>query len=285
MSSFLVVGATGNVGGALVAQLHEQGHHVRALVRSASRAALLPAGIDVAVGDLDDVASLTAAARGVDGVFFMQLAPLPAQAENMIEAARAAEVHRIVVLSSVGTVMEPLPVIGAGIAARDQVFRGSGLDVTYLRANALMSNATWWLPTIRDEGRVYDASDPGKTVPVDAFDIARVAAVALTQDGHAGHAYILNGPQALSAREQVEVLADVLGRPIEFVPVTPEQFARRSIEQGTAPETAAAVRNLNELFRAGRAGVVSEDVTNLTGTAPRTFRQWCEEHAGEFPSR
>jgi uncharacterized protein YbjT (DUF2867 family) len=282
MSSSLIIGATGNVGSALITQLHEHGHHVRALVRSASRAEVIPAGIDIAVGDLDDAESLTEAARGVDGVFFMQLAPLPAQAENMIKAARTAGVRKIVVLSSIGTVLQPLPMIGARIAARDQVFRDSGLDVTYLRANTLMSNATWWLPTIRDEARVYDASDPGKTVPVDPFDIARVAALTLTQDGHAGRAYILNGPQALTAREQVEILADVLGRPIEFVPVTPEQFARQSIERGTPPEMAAAVQDLNELFRAGRAGVVSDDVTNLTGTTPRTFRQWCEEHASDF---
>ncbi|MER6358277.1 NAD(P)H-binding protein [Streptomyces sp. NPDC001634] len=279
---YLVIGATGNVGGALLTQLLDAGHEVRALVRSASRAELLPAGIDIAVGDLDDADSLTTAAAGVDGVFFMQLAPLPTQADNMVKAARTTGVRKIVVLSSIGTVLEPLPMIGARIAARDQVFRDSGLDVTYLRANTLMSNALWWLPTIREEGRVYDASDPGKTVPVDTFDIARVAAAVLTQDGHAGHGYILGGPEALSAREQVEILADVLGRPIEFVPVTPEQFAQRSIEQGTPAEFAGAVQNLNELFRAGRAGAVTEDVTNLTGTAPRTFRQWCEAHAHEF---
>lgn len=282
MSKFLVIGSTGNVGGALVTELLEQGHQVRALVRDASRAELLPTGIDIAVGDLNDAESLTAAATGVDGVFFMQLEPVPAQAENMIKAARTAGVRRIVVLSSIGTVLEPLPVIGAGIAARDQVFRDSGLDITYLRTNTLMPNALWWLDTIRAEGRVYDASDPGKTVPVDTYDIARVAALALTRDGHAGHAYIINGPQALTAREQVEILADVLGRPIEFVPLTPEQFAQRSIEQGTPAEFAGAVQNLDELFRAGRAGVISDDVTNLTGIAPRTFRQWCEEHADSF---
>lgn len=282
MSKFLVIGSTGNVGGALVTELLEQGHQVRALVRDASRAELLPTGIDIAVGDLNDAESLTAAATGVDGVFFMQLEPVPAQAENMIKAARTTGVRRIVVLSSIGTVLEPLPVIGAGIAARDQVFRDSGLDITYLRTNTLMPNALWWLDTIRAEGRVYDASDPGKTVPVDTYDIARVAALALTRDGHAGHAYIINGPQALTAREQVEILADVLGRPIEFVPLTPEQLAQRSIEQGTPAEFAGAVQNLNELFRAGRAGVISDDVTNLTGIAPRTFRQWCEEHADSF---
>ncbi|MGC0211588.1 hypothetical protein [Streptomyces levis] len=145
-----------------------------------------------------------------------------------------------------------------------------------------VSNALWWLPTIRAEDRVYDASDPGKTVPVDTFDIARVAAVALTQDGHAGRAYIINGPQAVTAREQVEILADVLGRTIEFVPLTPEQFAQHSIEQGTPADFAGAVQNLNELFRAGRAGVINERHHPPQRHPPGTFRQWCQDHADQF---
>ena len=79
-------------------------------------------------------------------------------------------------------------------------------------------------------------------MPVDSYDVARVAALALTQDGHAGHGYILNGPTALTAREQVEILADTVRRPIEFVPVTPEQFAQQMID-GTPAEPAGAMRN------------------------------------------
>lgn len=279
---YLVIGATGNVGGPLVSQLLQQGHAVRALVRDPSRAELLPPGTGISVGDLNDPESLASAARGTDGVFFMQVDPLPAQAESMVRAAREAGVRRIVVLSSIGTVLDPLPVMGANIADRDQVFRESGLDVTYLRPNLLMSNALWWAPTIRGEGRVYDASDPGKTVPVDPWDVARIAALALTGSGHSGHGYILNGPEALTAREQVRILSGVLGRPIEFVPVTPAQFAQRSVEGGTPAAMAEALRDLNELFRAGRAGVIADDIVNLTGTVPRTFRQWCEQHAGAF---
>lgn len=280
--TYLVIGATGNVGGELATQLLEQGHQVRALVRDASRAERLPASADIAVGDLDDAESLTAATRGVTGVFYMQLAPLPTQAEYMVQAAKTAGVSKIVLLSSLGTVLQPMPVIGAGIAARDEVFRQSGLDITYLRPNVLMSNTLWWAPSIRDEGRVLDASDPGRLGPVDPYDVARIGTLALTQDGHAGHGYILNGPQALTAREQVDTLAEVLGRPIEFVPVTPEEFARHSAENGTPAEIAAAVQDLNELFRAGRAGVLADDITNLTGVAPRTFREWAELHADAF---
>jgi hypothetical protein len=36
---------------------------------------------------------------------------------------------------------------------------------------------------------------------------------------------------------------------------------------------------MNEALRACRAGFVTDDVENLTGTSPGTFRAWCERHA------
>ena len=279
---YLITGATGNVGTTLVTLLHEQGHAVRALVRDPSRAERLPDGIDIAVGDLDDVDSLTAAASGVEGMFYMQVNPGTTPTENIVTAARAADVPRIVALSSIGVRLEPVDhPIGADHAAREAVLRESGLDVTYLRPNAFMSNSLWWLPMIA-EGRVVDATEPGHFASVDPDDIARVSAVTLTQCGHAGHGYILSGPHALTAREQVEIIADVLGRDIRFVAVTPEQFARDGVKHGMRADRADALRQLNEIFRAGRAGVVTDDVENLTGTAPCTFRAWCERNADAF---
>jgi hypothetical protein len=32
----------------------------------------------------------------------------------------------------------------------------------------------------------------------------------------------------------------------------------------------------------GRAGFVTDDVENITGIAPRTFRDWCERNASAF---
>ena len=281
--TFLITGATGNVGGELVAQLIDAGHQVRAYVRNPDKARQqLPQVAQIAIGDLDDTAALNRAAEGVDATFFMQVAPLPAQAQNVVDAAKAAGVRRIVVLSSIGTVLLPMCIIGAAINARDDVLRASGLDITYLKPNTLSSNALWWKPTIANQGKVYDPTDPGLTPPIDPYDIARVAATVLTQPGHEGHSYILNGPEALSAREQVEILADVLGREIEFVAVTPEQYAEVNIARGTPESQARGLQDLHELFRAGRSGILSEDVNNLTGIAPRTFRQWCEEHRAEF---
>lgn len=278
----LVTGSTGNVGSEVVAVLHEQGHDVRALVRDAARAERLPQGIDIAVGDLDDAESVAAAVRGVDGVFLMQASPGTAQTETMIGAVRSADVRKLVVLSSLGAVLAPLPTIGAAFAAREQLLRDSGLGVTYLRPNGMMSNALWWADGIRGEGRVVDATSPGRVSVVDPYDIARVAAMALTEDGHVGHAYLLTGPQALTSREQVEILADALGRSIAFEETTTEELARDSIDHGTPVQDAEAMQNLNEMFRASRAGMLTDDIENLTGTAPRTFRDWCGRHVEAF---
>lgn len=278
----LITGATGNIGGSVVERLHAEGHDVRALVRSASRAELLPDGVDIAVGDLDDADSVSAALDGVDGVFLLHAGQGTSQTQIMIDAARSAGVRRIVLLSSIGARLRPLPTIGAMLAAREDLLVESGLDATYLRPNTLMTNALAWADAIRDKNRVVDPTDPGRMPCVDPDDIARVAALVLTEDGHVGHGYILNGPEALTSREQVEILSDVLGRSIDFVDVTPEQLARDSIDQGVPVQAAEAMQNLNEMFRTGRAGVIADDIENLTGVAPRTFRDWCERHVDMF---
>lgn len=279
---YLITGSTGNIGRGVVDLLTSQGHDVRALVRDTSRADLLPEGTDIAVGDLDDADSVTAALSDVDSVFLLHAGPGTAQTQIMIDAARAAGVHRIVLLSSIGARLRPLPTIGATLAAREDLLRASGLDVTYLRPNGLMSNALWWADGIRDQNRVVDPTGPGRLPVVDPDDIARVAALVLTEDGHIGHGYILNGLEALTSREQVEILSDVLGHSIDFVDVTPEQLAQGSIQRGTPVQLAEAMQNLNELFRAGRAGVIADDIENLTGSAPGTFRDWCERHINAF---
>lgn len=279
---YLITGSTGNIGRSVVEELTRQGHKVRALVRNPSRGELLPDGTDLAIGDLDDVDSVTAALDGADAAFLLHAGQGTSQTQVMIDAARSAGVSKIVLLSSIGACLRPLPTIGETLKAREDLLRASGLEVTYLRPNTLMSNALAWAAEIRDEGRVTDTSGPGLMPCVDPDDIARVAALVLTEHGHAGHGYILNGPEALSSREQVETLSDVLGRSIELVEITPAELAQRMIAQGTPAPAAAALQNLNEMFRTSRAGVVTSDIENLTGTPPRTFRQWCEAHVDAF---
>lgn len=279
---FLITGATGNVGGKLVELLAEQGHGVRALVRDPAKANF-PDGVEVAVGDLDDPASIDAAVKGgVDAVFHLQAAPFPTQTETIISAARNAGVDRIVALTSVGAILEPLPTMGTFFRAREDLLRASGLNVTLLRPNTLMTNALWWREEIKANGTVSDPCGEGRMPAVDSDDLAAVAAITLTQPGHEGKAYILSGPEALTTGEQVEILADVLGKPISLVDVTPQEHAEAVVAHGTPAQMAPAIENLYTMFRTGRAGFLTDDVANITGRAPGTFRAWCERNAPAF---
>ena len=280
---YLVTGATGNVGGPLARQLHEQGHGVRALVRDPARAASLPAGIELAVGDLDDPGSMSKAVQGVEAIFLMQVGGGTEQTKTMITAARDAAMPRIVLLSSAGARLLPLDAnpMGAALAAREQVLRESGLGVTYLRPSAFASNAFGWRDAIR-AGTVTDPTGDGVLAVMDPEDIARVAVAALTQEGHVGKGYLLTGPQALTSREQVAIIAEVTGRSIDFQDVTPHEFAQAAIQRGTPPEQAHLMEHLNEVFRARRSVAITDDVENITGIAPGTFRAWCERNADAF---
>ncbi|MGH3260460.1 MAG: NAD(P)H-binding protein, partial [Trebonia sp.] len=273
----------GHVGGPVARQLHEQGHSVRALVRDPARAASLPTGIEVAAGDLDNPESVSKAVQGAEAIFLMQVGVGTEQTNTMIAAARDAAVPRIVLLSSAGARLLPLDAnpMGAAFAAREQVLRESGLGVTYLRPSAFASNTFGWRDSIR-AGKVTDATGDGVLAVMDPEDIARVAVAALTEDGHVGKGYLLTGPQALTAREQVEIIAGAIGRPVDFEDVTPHQFAEAAIQRGTPPEQARLIERLNEVFRARRSVNITDDVENITGTGPATFRDWCERHADAF---
>ena len=68
----LVVGATGQVGGPAVAELLERRASLRALVRSSEKGRdLARRGVELAIGDLEDIDSLISALRGVESVLLV----------------------------------------------------------------------------------------------------------------------------------------------------------------------------------------------------------------------
>jgi uncharacterized protein YbjT (DUF2867 family) len=280
---YLVTGASGHVGGPVARQLHEQGHRVRALVRDPSRAASLPAEIELVAGDLDDPASVAEVVTGAKAIFLMHVGTGTEQTKTVIAAAQDAAVPRIVLLSAAAARLLPLDdnPMGAAFAARERILRESGLGVTYLRPDAFASNALWWRDAVR-AGSVTDPTGDGVLALMDPEDIARVAVAALTDERHAGKGYVLTGPQALTSRQQVATIAEVTGRPVDFQDVTPHQYAQAAIQRGTPPEQAQLMERVNEVYRARRWVNITDDVENITGTPPATFRDWCERHADAF---
>jgi uncharacterized protein YbjT (DUF2867 family) len=279
MSPILITGATGHVGQHLISQLLASGYPVRALVRDRARAADLPNDVEVVVGDLAHMETLPAALARVERVFLMDPSYGLDLTRNIMAAARDAGVQRIVNLSSIGAGVDPMPIMGRSFVAREAMIRESGIAWTFLRPSTFMSNVLWWLPSLKAEGVVRDPVGPGRSACIDPEDIAAVAAVALTQEGHAGQIYTLTGSELMTVRQQVAILAGVVGRTIEYLEITPEEAAQAALARGMDRASVAVIQNLDELLRADVAAVITDDVKRVTGSPPATFASWCRRNA------
>ena len=280
----LVTGATGTVGRELVPQLLERGQVVRAMSRTPEKAsALFGADVEVVRGDFDDRARLQAAIDGVERVFLLtaQMGGRPPDATVCTLAAQAGvrQIVRLSVLEAGGD--EHDPVTGWHTAAENAI-KASGLAWTFLRPGGFMSNTLGWAETIRRERTVRALFADQKVAWIDPYDIAAVAARVLTEEGHAGQAYPLSGPQALSPREQAAILARALGTAIDVVDLPPAQVREAMIAQGMPPEGADAVLAARGSGASQRGMTVFPTVERITGRPPRSYAEWVDVHLGAF---
>ena len=279
----LVTGATGRVGRAVVDLLIDAGVPVRALTHRLERAATLPANVEVVTGDLTVPGSLGAGLRGVDTVFLVWTAP-PETAPAVVERL-AAEVRRVVFLSAPHNIAHPffqqpnpMAVLYAQI---ERLIAAAGLESTIIRPGMFASNAQfWWAATIRAHGAVRWPYGDAETAPVDDRDVADVVARLLCDEGHAGRDYVLTGPEGLSQAEQVRIIGDVLGRPVPFEEVSPDEF--RSETAATWPRPVVDMLLAAWGATLGVPAYVTSTVADVLGSPPRAFRQWVSDHAAAF---
>jgi uncharacterized protein YbjT (DUF2867 family) len=192
-------------------------------------------------------------------------------------------VRHIVHLSSFNVLGDPMPAMGRWHHEREQIIRASGIPATFLRPGGFMTNAFDWLPTIREGGYVLDPVGPGRYAPIDPADIAAVAGLALTGDGHQGREYVLTGDEALTVTEQVRILSAATGLDIRVrEPATPDEAVRARFPNGAPQALADAIIEGFALMRADATGFRTGTVQRLLGRRPRTFADWCARNADAF---
>lgn len=278
----LVTGATGKVGGEAVRLLADRGVPVRAFVRDGAKAAPLgAAGAEIAVGDLGDPASIDAAMTGVGAVVLVSPGQ-PDQEGNVVESARRAGVGHVVYVTS--TAGADSPVARRRWKAQvEAVLADSGVPSTLLRANAFMQNTLALAPAIARTGGFGSSAGSGRVGMVDSRDVAAVAAtVARDPARHAGATYRLTGPEAIPYAEVARVLGDLLGHPVTFTTTTPEQDRAAMIAAGVPEPVATMNAQAFGLIAQGDADWTSDDVEEVTGRPPRSYRRFATDHLAAF---
>lgn len=293
VNTVLATGATGNIGRHLVGELRRRSEagraperpSVRAFVRDEGKArALLGDDVELAVGDYGDPASVAAALDHVDRVFLLT----PSHPEmvrwegTVLEAAAAAGVELVVKMSTVGADPRSGGRFAAWQGECEQLVASSGIPAVVLRSSFHMTNVLLAAGTIREAGAIFASLDDAKIAMIDRRDLAAVAAVVLTEPGHAGRTYTLTGPEPITFAGVAGVLTEVLSREVAFVDVPDEAVVEAALEAGAPEWMAHGVAEVYQQVRDGVSAQTTDVVRVLTGREPHTFGDFARDIAPVF---
>ncbi|WP_306944057.1 NAD(P)H-binding protein [Streptomyces phaeochromogenes] len=277
----LVTGATGTVGREVVRRL-PAGLRVRIMVRDPAKAAGVSSAVETVAGDFEDPRSLARAVAGVRTAFLVTTRVAGDHDSRFVGAARTAGVQRVVKLSAAAVLDRRADdLITRWQRAGEELLRASGMEWTLLRPRAFMSNSLAWAASVRSERTVRALYGTSANACVDPADVAEVAVRALAEEGHAGRAYTLTGPQALTAAGQTQQLGRLLGVRLHF-----EELSRGEARAGLARRYPApvveALLESAERQRAGAKAQVEDTVRTVTGRPAGSFRGWATGHLEAF---
>ncbi|MEU0678221.1 NAD(P)H-binding protein [Streptomyces sp. NPDC006172] len=276
----LLTGGTGTVGREVARRLPRD-RRVRIVARDPRRVTGAHAGAEIVAGDYGDPASLARALAGVERAFLVT-SRVGGDDERFLEAARGAGVRHVVKLSA-AAVSDPGAddVVTRWQRETEGLLRDSGMAWTLLRPRAFMSNTLSWAPAVRTDRVVRALYGTSPNSCVDPRDIADVAVRVLTEEGHAGRAYTLTGPEATTAVRQTEELGRQLGVDLGF-----EELARHEARAALggrhpAPLVEALLAGA-ERQRAGAKAGVDDAVREVTGRPARSYAEWVRDHLSAF---
>jgi uncharacterized protein YbjT (DUF2867 family) len=226
--------------------------------------------------DWDEPSTWAAALDGVRAVYVTYAPDIAFQGgaeavDAFTRQAVAAGARRVVVLTGRGE---------EEAEHAEELVKASGADWTIVRCAVFAQNF--------DEGLLVESVQAGTlAMPagdvaepfVDVEDIADVVTAALTDDRHIGQLYELTGPRLLTFHEAMAEVGKAAGRPVQYVPVSSEEFVAELRGAGMPEDEAVG---LTELFAAifdGRNQSLADGMQRALGRAPRDFADYARRAA------
>ncbi len=281
-SRILAIGAAGKFAGLVVPELAKRGAHVRGLVQDAKqgRAVRKQGAAEVAIGDLRDRASLDAALKGVDSVFYIAPAFIPDEVgvgKRVVDAAKQAGARRLVFSSVIDPVLSAL-VNHAAKAPVEEAILASGMEYTFLHPTLFFQNYARGWPAVVQSGTYAEPwSADTRFARVDYRDVAEVAAIALTEDRLLFGTFELCADGNLNRRDVAALMGKVLGREIEAASLSPNELA--AVSGGAGNGQASPMQIMFSYYDHHSLLGNSLTLRAILGRSPRTLRAYFEELA------
>lgn len=282
----LVTGGTGNVGGAVVSELLQRGAEVRVLARKQPEPGKLPAGVEVAIGDLLDPVSVEQAMRGVDKLFLLNAVVTDELTQALIAYGIAKRVGiKHVTYLSVFKVdqFRDVPHFASKLAV-ENALREFGVPYTILRPGYYIQNDANLKDALTGPGVYPMPIGTAGIAAADVRDIAEAAAISLAEDGHDGQTYDIVAPTMISGPGNAALWGQLLGKEVLYTGHNFDQW-----EQGMRTRMPSwSAFDLRMMFQGyydrGFASTETEvaRLMKLLGHAPRSYEEFAAETAASW---
>ncbi|GAB2583627.1 NmrA family NAD(P)-binding protein [Spirosoma areae] len=275
ITSYLITGATGNVGAAVLAHFPADVNHC-IYTAEYHKDSVTETGRWL---DFEQPDSFATALREIDVVFLLrppQLADVNTYFAPFIAACQRATVRHIVFLSVQGAdQMSFIP-----HAKLEKLIRRSGIAYTFMRPSYFMQNLT---TTLKDDivrhHRLFLPAGQAPFLWVDVADIGRAIGVVLTNwTQHQNKAYTITGSELLTFAQVSRLLSERIGYEVRYESPNPIRYYFAKRREGIASRLILVMLLLHFLPRFQKVPLLSPDFTRMTGRQPNTLTQFIDQY-------
>ena len=264
-----ITGATGQLGRLAIAAIKARapGADLLALVRDPAKAADL--AVPTRAFDYRQPETLAPALQGVTVLVLISSNDFndrAGQHANVIAAAKAAGVGRIIYTSILKGDASPMALLPADHIQTETALKDSGLPFTLLRNGWYTENYTGALGAALEHGAIIGSAGEGRLSTASRADYAEAIAVVALDSGHEGKIYELAGDDSYTLADLAGEVSRQAGKTVAFVNLSEADYAK-ALEGFGLPAGFAAV--LADSDAAASRGALFDDSRTLSALIGR----------------
>tara|TARA_B100001109_G_scaffold255615_1_gene259546 strand:- start:4576 stop:5445 length:870 start_codon:yes stop_codon:yes gene_type:complete len=278
----LVTGATGQYGSKAIEYLITKGvspQNIAALVRDKNKAETLKAkGVEIRVGDYNDVASLKQAFSGIDQLLFVSSSEVEnreSQHKNVVEVLKDSTIKQVLYTSFVRNT----PAENSAIQflqdtheKTEKWIKESGVNYTFLQNSLYADFVPVFLgDQVVEHGSIVQPAADGKLNAVLREELAEAAAVILTTEGHENKTYPLTNSNSYTYEEIAKELSEKVGKTITYQSPEADAFAKMLSDAGVPEEFIGMTVAFAQAQAQGELAVESSTLSDLLGREPKSI--------------
>lgn len=275
MKNILITASTGNIGSQIVKILKQKKVDFYAGITASEKSY---EDIENRIIDYNSQEELEKAFFGIDTLFLLY--PMAEKMiewnKNAVDAAKKVGVKHIVRSSGAGSNLEAPFLMPKVQGTVDDYIVKSGIPYTITQPAAFMQNFVNFLAYDIKKGTVYQpVNGDAKLSWADVRDIAKVnAEIIIDPSKYTNQQLTVAGDEKLSYEDCLNIIGDVIGKPIQYVKVSNEA-AIEAMKGFQMPQfNIDMMMSLNAIIDLGYAQLDTKTVKEITGDAPTSFRQF-----------